>query len=162
MNMPIDMKLLSTKVEDEVRIMAMVRDHPNVIKLEYGFRLGHSVFMCMELFLGHDLLTEIQNTGDGTGLGEEKARFYFRQLMEGVQYCRTQNIVHGDIKLENILVNKRGQLKLIDFGFAHVFIEGRNLEVSYTALCHSRWVANFFFSLDPWWNSNIFSTLIPE
>jgi serine/threonine protein kinase len=155
--MPIDMKLLSTKVEDEVRIMAMVRDHPNVIQLEYGFRLGHSVFMCMELFYGHDLLTEIHATGDGSGLGEEKARYYFRQLMEGVQYCRTQNIVHGDIKLENILVNKRGQLKLIDFGFAHVFIEGRNLEVLCSAFRYSHVVAYVFFP-DSWRNSDIFSS----
>lgn len=156
MQMPIDLQLLTKKVEDEVRIMAMVRNHPNVIQLEYGFKLGHSVFMCMELFQGYDLLNEIHSTGDGNGLGEEKARHYFRQLMEGVQYCRTQNIVHGDVKLENILVNKRGQLKLIDFGFAHVVLEGRNLEV-FDLFFLSRFFSQFFFS-GSWRNSYLFSS----
>ena len=152
--MPIDIKILSSKVEDEVKIMAMVRNHPNVIQLDYGFKIGQSVFMCMELFMGHDLLHEIQSHGNGNGLGEERARFLFRQLLEGIHYCRNQNIIHGDIKLENILVNKRGQLKLIDFGFSHIYIEGRNLEVF-------QFFIKFIFLIpitDSWRNSHLFSS----
>ena len=129
MNVPLDMKCLSDKVEDEVKIMSMVKNHPNIIQLDYGFKLQHSVFMCMELFIGHDLLDEIQKSEGGNGLGEERARFFFRQLMLGVQFCRNHNVIHGDIKLENILVNRRGELKIIDFGFSHVVIEGRKMEV---------------------------------
>ena len=49
---------------------------------------------------------------------EESAKKYFKQVVEGIAYCHSKNICHRDVKLENILVDDKGKVKLIDFGFS--------------------------------------------
>jgi [calcium/calmodulin-dependent protein kinase] kinase len=49
-------------------------------------------------------------------LPEEVAADYFRQAVSGLEYLHYHNIVHGDIKPENMLVSSNGELKISDFG----------------------------------------------
>jgi serine/threonine protein kinase len=53
------------------------------------------------------------------GLPLEAVRFYMRQILEGLVTCRNANLIHCDLKPENIMVKDEGmKLKLIDFGSA--------------------------------------------
>lgn len=54
-------------------------------------------------------------------LSESKARFYFRQLINAVDFCHSKLIAHRDLKLENILLFWENCLKIGDFGFARQF-----------------------------------------
>ena len=54
----------------------------------------------------------------GYGMGEEIGRFIMHQLLDILVYIHTKGVVHRDIKLENILIDKNMNIKLIDFGFA--------------------------------------------
>lgn len=45
-------------------------------------------------------------------------RTIFKQIIEGINYMHSKNVCHRDIKLENILIDKSLNLKIIDFGFA--------------------------------------------
>ena len=47
-----------------------------------------------------------------------KAKIIFKQVVDAVKYCHHKNVVHRDIKLENLLVNENRVVKLIDFGFS--------------------------------------------
>ena len=49
---------------------------------------------------------------------EDEAKFLFRQIIEGVQYLHSQNILFRDIKLENILLDFNGNIKIADFGLS--------------------------------------------
>ena len=51
-------------------------------------------------------------------LDESICRNLFRQILEGILAIHDTCIAHGDIKLENIMLNKNGQCKIIDFGLA--------------------------------------------
>ena len=52
------------------------------------------------------------------GMPEHLCKFNFRQIIEAVRLMHCCYICHRDLKLDNILVNERGKIKIIDFGFS--------------------------------------------
>ncbi len=49
-------------------------------------------------------------------LDETMARYFFKKLITGIAYLHSRDIVHRDIKLENILISNTGEVKICDFG----------------------------------------------
>ena len=69
----------------------------------------------MDYISGGNLFDLCQNRG---ALGEDVGRLFLHQLTNAIEYMNKMNIVHRDIKLENILIDKQMNLVLADFGFA--------------------------------------------
>ena len=71
--------------------------------------------LALELVENGELCTLVCNQGR---LPENSARFFFRQLVEALDYLHGQNFAHRDLKPENILIDSNWEIKVIDFAFA--------------------------------------------
>jgi len=76
----------------------------------------------LELITGGELFDEIIRE---TKFTEEKTRFYFHQLVQGVQFCHEKGVCHRDLKPENLLLDSQKNLKISDFGLSNLY-EGQN------------------------------------
>mmetsp|Transcript_19575 Transcript_19575/g.49440 ORF Transcript_19575/g.49440 Transcript_19575/m.49440 type:complete len:311 (+) Transcript_19575:288-1220(+) len=104
-------------VEREIATHAAL-SHPNVLRLVEYYRTDRKIFVIMELLTGGDLLDALSERGS---FAEDDARELFRQLLEALKYMHGAGIVHRDIKLENLLLVREGDIsrvKLADFGLS--------------------------------------------
>lgn len=72
-------------------------------------------------FLGRGYLNmfDLIESSDGCGFGEDAGRLFLNQMLDALEYCHgTMNVVHRDLKLENILIDNNLTFKLIDFGLS--------------------------------------------
>jgi serine/threonine protein kinase len=96
----------------EIRVMKAL-EHPNVIRYLGADRDGNTLKIYMEYMVGGSLASLIKNFGP---LSETMAAGYCVQVLKGLQYLHSLNIAHRDIKCDNLLVEKNGDVKLADFG----------------------------------------------
>ncbi|XP_017767278.1 PREDICTED: cyclin-dependent kinase-like 2 [Eufriesea mexicana] len=89
--------------------------HENVVSMIEVFRRRKRFYLVLE-YLDHTLLDELQ--GIGHGLGWELSKRHIYQVLRGLSFCHSNNIMHRDVKPENVLVSPNGVIKLCDFGFA--------------------------------------------
>jgi len=111
------------------RELAIARqvDHNNIAKLHQAFMVGRSAVMVSQLY-ECDLLQYLQQRG---AVSERVARRLLREICSAVAYLHDLNIVHRDLKTENVFLSPEGEIKLGDFGFA------RQLE-SDSSLCETK------------------------
>ena len=100
------------KVMQEVQILQRTR-HKNIVRLYDSFESNKHIVFVMELCAGGDLLNYVRKRRK---LKEDSAKFVFRQVVEGLQYCHSKGIVHRDMKLDNLLLDESGTVKICDFG----------------------------------------------
>ncbi|XP_012890588.1 PREDICTED: sperm motility kinase X-like [Dipodomys ordii] len=111
-------------ITSEVDIMKSV-DHPNVVKLFHVMETEERVYLVMEYPGGGDLLRHVLQV---LKLQEEEARPVFRQIVSAMHYCHESGIAHRDLKLENVLLDTRGTVKVCDFGLGTRVMLGEELD----------------------------------
>ena len=60
---------------------------------------------------------------------ENKAREIFKGIVEGIAHCHSKNVVHRDIKLENVMIDSNNNVKIIDFGFSITISKDKKLSI---------------------------------
>ncbi|KAK3254710.1 hypothetical protein CYMTET_36083 [Cymbomonas tetramitiformis] len=112
-----DSKLEREDIFKEITLLSSI-DHPHVINLKEYFVEGNKVYLVTELLTGGELLDAVLDRGT---YSEADARACFLQLLKGIEYLHSKNIVHRDLKLENLILAQKGDLtniKIADFGLA--------------------------------------------
>ena len=120
------------KIEDDVDVERIIREieilknisHPNIAQMFETYSTIHNIYLMMEYIEGGDLFDYINSK---SFLSEEKACYFFRQLIGVIEYLNKVGISHRDIKPENILLdNKKENIKIIDFGLSN-YCSGKHL-----------------------------------
>lgn len=116
-------------VEREVEIMKCLQ-HPRLLQLYDAFDDGKKeMCLVLELIEGGELFERVID--EDFILTEKVCTIFMRQICEGVQFMHSKNILHLDMKPENILCLSRtgNRIKLIDFGLARKFDPRKKLQV---------------------------------
>jgi len=103
-------------VNREIQILKKL-SHPNIVKLYEVIDSTKKLYLIMEYVKGQTLSSYLKSKKDNK-LSESEIKLLFKQILCGIQYCHKSNIVHRDIKLENILITEDCIIKIIDFGFS--------------------------------------------
>lgn len=111
------------KIMNEIKIMKSLK-HFSVVKLLDTIETEKYILLVMENVLGGDLLTFIKKRNK---LPEKTAKFIFKQLLQSLKYIHNKNIVHRDIKLDNILIDLNNNIKLCDFGVGKYISDNHEL-----------------------------------
>ena len=131
------------KIEDEIDIERIIREieilrsisHPNISQMFETYSTVHNFYLMMEYVDGGDLFDYIS---DNCYLPEQKACFFFRQLVSVMEYLAELGISHRDIKPENILLDKdHSNIKVIDFGLSNYCMEHELLHSSCGSPCYA-------------------------
>jgi serine/threonine protein kinase len=99
-------------LEREIRVMQKL-DHPNTVKYFGARRHCDALHIYMEYVSGGTLASLLRAKGP---LSEEEARKLTIQLVKGLAYLHGRNIIHRDLKGDNLFMDEKGNLKVGDFG----------------------------------------------
>ncbi|KAF2452848.1 cell division control protein 2 [Lineolata rhizophorae] len=141
------LKKIRLEAEDEgvpstaIREISLLKEmnDPNIVRLlNIVHADGHKLYLVFE-YLDLDLkkymeALPVSQGGRGKalpdgaapvlhnlGLGPDMVKKFMRQLCQGVRYCHAHRVLHRDLKPQNLLINRDGNLKLADFGLARAF-----------------------------------------
>ncbi|CAL8133307.1 unnamed protein product [Orchesella dallaii] len=106
---------MSNRVKQEVEIHSRLQ-HPSVLKLHTCFEDQEYVYLVLELCHSGELQRYLKTTK--APLSETEARIILKQVVEGLLYLHSHNIVHRDMTLANLLITKDMNIKIGDFGLA--------------------------------------------
>jgi serine/threonine protein kinase len=103
----------------EAEALFALQGHPNIVHLHEVIEHGEFAYLVLEYVDGMELFEFIDSRGGK--LDEGMARGIMIQLLSTLEFIHSQRYLHRDIKLDNIMIMKTGQIKLIDFNLATRF-----------------------------------------
>lgn len=113
----IDKKHLNASMMKEISILRQI-NHPNIVRLFESIETEDRIYLVLEYCGGGDLGAYLNRHGR---VSADVARHFMRQLAAGLQVLRENNLIHRDLKPQNLLLSSKDvtpSLKIGDFGFA--------------------------------------------
>ena len=105
---------VSKRIENEIALQSSL-SHPNIVKLLKSFEDNENFYLLLELCPGGELFSYLKSSGK---LDEEETKKLVLDIVEGLSYLHSKNILHRDLKLGNILLSADRTAKIADFGLA--------------------------------------------
>jgi len=122
----IALKKIRLEAEDEgvpstaIREISLLKElaHPNIVTLYNVVHEDNKLYLVFE-YLDRDLKKYLDLCGKNMHYMLIKS--YLQQLVKGIAHCHAHRVLHRDLKPQNLLIDKKGVLKLADFGLARAF-----------------------------------------
>ncbi|XP_039131424.1 CBL-interacting serine/threonine-protein kinase 4-like [Dioscorea cayenensis subsp. rotundata] len=105
---------MAPRILREVSAMSRL-SHPNIVRLHEVMATKSKIYLVMEHARGGELFARISRRGR---LPEPMARRYFQQLVSALRFCHARGVSHRDVKPQNLLLDRDGNLKISDFGLS--------------------------------------------
>ncbi|ORX82674.1 Pkinase-domain-containing protein [Basidiobolus meristosporus CBS 931.73] len=118
----VDSESRMAKIKREITVLRSL-DHPNIVRLFEVIETDKYIGIIIEYASGGELFDHILAH---RYLKEREACRLFAQLISGVSYMHEKNVVHRDLKLENLLLDRNRNIIITDFGFANQFSSPTN------------------------------------
>lgn len=103
----------------EISLMKELK-HVNIVRLYDVIHTETKLVLIFE-YCDRDLKKYMDAHGDRGALDPVTVRSFMYQLLKGTAFCHENRVLHRDLKPQNLLINRKGELKLGDFGLARAF-----------------------------------------
>ncbi|KAH7887880.1 Pkinase-domain-containing protein [Phlebopus sp. FC_14] len=103
----------------EISLMKELK-HVNIVRLHDVIHTETKLVLIFE-YCDQDLKKYMDQHGDRGALEPTTVRSFMYQLLKGTSFCHENRVLHRDLKPQNLLINRKGELKIGDFGLARAF-----------------------------------------
>ena len=103
-----------TKTERDLMVSI---DCPFVMDVKYAFQDEIHLYLVTEFMQGGDMFFHLHDKGL---FKKERTKFYIIEIILGIEYLHSKNMIYRDLKPENILMDKEGHIKVTDFGLSKI------------------------------------------
>jgi serum/glucocorticoid-regulated kinase 2 len=111
-------KIAHSKQIDHIaaeRAILMRNDHPFLVHLRYAFQTKTKLYVLTDFYTGGELWYHLRRNGR---FSEEATRFYVGEILLALEYLHSKCIIYRDMKLENVLLDLDGHVRMTDFGLS--------------------------------------------
>ncbi|KAL7685001.1 putative C2 domain, GPCR kinase, FYVE zinc finger, protein kinase-like domain superfamily [Plasmopara halstedii] len=89
--------------------------HPYIVRLRYAFQNAEKLYLIMDYYPGGSMFYHLRKS---KRFAEDRTRLYMAQLLTALMHLHSKQIAYRDLKLENILMDPKGNIALTDFGLS--------------------------------------------
>lgn len=111
-----------SRLDREIQSL-MAAKHEHIVALEEVLESENNIFIVMEL-CGGGSMVDIVRLYPEERMPEDTARFFMRQVFEALSFCHENGICHRDVRLDNVMLDNTGKVKITDFGHSGMYTPG--------------------------------------
>ncbi|KAM6908168.1 serine/threonine-protein kinase 17A [Lycodopsis pacificus] len=107
----------------EIAVLELATASPRVVNLHQVYEMASEMVLVLEFAAGGEIFNQCVSDEEDEAFSEEDVKRLMRQILEGVSFLHQNNVVHLDLKPQNVLLTSSsplGDIKIVDFGLSRM------------------------------------------